>query len=212
MDDLLRESFPLSACSQNNRSPSKLYSSTNNQHHFQLTMPAIRPSEKTASSVANALRNGKAAPLTKKAAERLFMPAFSHATVYVPKPTSAVSDPKKPNNTRRNFSSAAIHEHDKVREQWRASSEVIDYWKVHQSEHLNVDRSEWIDYWKDHWNTHAVDKKVDDSMSVLQLKPLNKMIGHRTFSTNSGSILDYWTNHNDTHFTDCWIANTNAHV
>ncbi len=175
-------------------------------------MPAIHPSQKAASSVAHAFRNRNGARLTKTVADSLFMPAFGHATAYVPTTSTTTTSLKKPNETKRNFSSVTIHEDDKVREQLKANREVIDYWKAHQSDHHNCEKSECIDYWKDHLNTHVVDN-VDDSTSVRHsTKPFGEIVGHRNFSTNNNKVVDYWTNHNDAHFTDYWEENKSDHV
>jgi hypothetical protein len=183
-----------------------------------MIMPAIQASKQAASSITAALKNGNGAVLARDVAERCFLPAFSHATAMIPLPKSAnfAAVPKNDHSKgRRNFSSVPTHEHDKIRLQGRFvnNGDLVDYWKSHQNEHINLNKSELVDYWKDHMNTHM------DSNALCK----NAM--QRNFSTNqrrrnspapaskfNGDVIDYWSKHNDAHFTDYWDEQPNTHL
>mmetsp|Transcript_15383 Transcript_15383/g.26716 ORF Transcript_15383/g.26716 Transcript_15383/m.26716 type:complete len:157 (+) Transcript_15383:807-1277(+) len=156
-------------------------------------MPAIQQTKTAATRAAALLKNGKGGKSTVRRARDMFMPAFGQTTsASVPVQPSA-----KKVETKRNFSSAAHHEHDKVREQFKANG-LIDYWKAHGNEHFN-------------------DILRDDENQMSQVLARSKLAANRSFSTSSTTtepkrVIDYWNNHNDTHFTDYWEENKNAHV
>ncbi|KAG7342827.1 hypothetical protein IV203_020771 [Nitzschia inconspicua] len=179
-------------------------------------MPAIRASQQAASSIATTLKNGRGATLARDVAERCFLPAFSHATAMIPVPKSANISAASRNNSevRRNFSSVPIHEHDKVRLQGRFidNSNLIDYWKAHHNEHINLHESELVDYWMDHKNTHATMDSQALCKKAMQRNFSTKQGHDYPPSTSNGQEIDYWSEHSDTHLTDYWDEHPETHL
>lgn len=133
-------------------------------------------------------------------------------------PSSALCDSLM---SRCRFSSAKIHEHDKVREGTEsAGGGVLDYWKAHKNERAVVDEAiDSVDYWTDHAESHVVAEPATQSNAAP----------HRSYSTTNGQanswkapssaveqkegeVTDYWTNHNDTHYTDYWEEHDHSHT
>lgn len=187
----------------------------------------------TAPKAATTVRGEKGVRFGRGTASDNFMPAFGKTVGAVVSPadtTVSNSTSKKIGGTKRNFSSAIPHEHDKVREQFKNNS-VLDYWKEYPKAHINIDQSECVDYWKDYMNSHVA---VDDSVVLhhhgnfseqLIEEAMKNVPVHRNFSTESyspaanrkkeevdGEVIDYWTRHNDTHFTDYWEEHDHAHL
>jgi hypothetical protein len=156
-----------------------------------MTMPAISASRKAASSAASVLKSRAGARMTKEAAERLFMPAFSVATEKVIIPAYL-----KHQQTR-SFSSA--RQHDKAYNQLHGSA-VSDYWNSHKNEHFNL-------------------YKVDSEM-LRHFNSQPSLVKLNSASTNQGledkGLIDMWSEHKNEHFAqpakDYWTAHANEHL
>jgi hypothetical protein len=179
-------------------------------------MPAIRASQKNASSIAAALKNGKGAQIAKDVAERCFLPAFGQATkmvaipLAVDKKVQSTTDNSNHHDVRRNFCSVTAHEHDKIRYQGSLmnNGELVDYWKAHQCEHLKLNHGDLVDYWKDHMDSH-----LDSNLLCQTAMRRNFSIKPRFPSSKfDGPEIDYWSAHNDTHFSDYWEEQPNTHL
>ncbi|KAL3908693.1 MAG: hypothetical protein SGILL_008385 [Bacillariaceae sp.] len=154
-------------------------------------MPAISASRKAASTAASALKSHAGVTrLTKEAAERIFMPAFSAATEKVIIPASLKV------NQKRNFSSAAPHQHDKVRQQFQGN--VSDYWNSHPG---------------DHFNLYKVDS---ERIRSFQVKPPMSFANASESSKVEDGLIDLWSEHSDSHFAqpakDFWAAHPESHL
>ena len=157
-----------------------------------MPMPAISASRKAASSIAGAVKShGGATRLSKEAAERLFMPAFSVATEKVIIPASL-----KAANQKRNFSSAAPHQHDKVRQQFRGG--VSDYWNSHPDQHFNIYKVE------------------SDALRSFHVEPSMLSVNNPNSCKAEDGLIDLWSEHSETHFAqpskDFWAAHPEPHL